>query len=65
MTQLDPNQDHYPNLYDVLATLQQHDEVPNEPVERIEITALANGEANCRWWLPRAEEPEGIHMPPV
>lgn len=65
VTDLDPNVDNYPNLYDVLLVLQQHEDVPNEAVERVEITTLANGEANCRWWTPKAEEPEGIHIPQV
>lgn len=55
--------DRYPNIYDLLSNLQAHADLPNGPIERIEVTCLANGEGNCRWWTPRAEEPVGVHLP--
>lgn len=60
---VDPNVDRYRNIYDLLSDLSESGQLPNEPVERVEITCLANGEANCRYWTARAEEPEGLFLP--
>lgn len=59
----DPDQDRYLTLGEALKAIQGSIENVNEPVERVEVTALANGEANCRWWTPRAEEPEAVFIP--
>lgn len=55
--------DRYPNIYDVLSDLADAGDLPNVPVERVELTCLANGEVNCRWWEARAEEAEFVHYP--
>lgn len=55
--------DRYPNIYDLLAAIQESGNLPNVPLERLEVTALASGEAQYRYWLPRAEEPEGGYLP--
>jgi len=55
----DPTIDRYPNVYDALAVIQDGDILPNEPVERVEMTCLANGEITYRYWTVGAEEPEG------
>lgn len=57
-------QDRYPNIYDLLAVLQEAGDLPNEPIERLEVTALASGEATYRFWRVRAEESEGGYLPP-
>lgn len=54
--------DHYPNVYDLLAHLTSAGLLPNTPVERLEVTALASGEATFRYWTPRAQEPEGGYL---
>lgn len=54
--------DRYPRLVDVLEGILNDDTIPDGPVERLELTALANGEATYRYWLPRAEESEGGAM---
>lgn len=59
----DHNVDRYPKLKKVLSDLQQSDEIPDVPIDRLEVTTLANGEANARWWTARAEEPDGVHFP--
>jgi hypothetical protein len=58
---VDHDLDRYPNIYDVLATLQHSADLPNVPIEKVEVTCLANGELNCRWWEARAEEPDFVH----
>lgn len=55
--------DRYPNIYDLLRALEESGELPNGPVERLEITCLASGEATYRMWEPRAEESEGGYLP--
>ena len=63
--QVDTDVDRYPNIYDVLVKLQHDANLPNEPIERIEVTALASGECTYRYWLARAEEPEGGYWPEI
>lgn len=59
------NVDRFPHLQDVLAVIQDIDETANGPVERLEITCLASGEATYRIWPPRAEEPVGGYIAEV
>jgi len=42
--------------------IEQLPELPNGPVERLEITTLASGEATYRVWEPRADEPIGGYL---
>lgn len=62
--QLDTDQDRYPTFRDVLHAILDDADFPDEPIERCEVTTLANGEATYRYWLSRAEEPEGGLLPP-
>jgi len=60
--EFDPNVDRYPDFADVLAALQEAEDLPDGPLERVEITTLASGEATCRVWTPRAEEAIGMYL---
>lgn len=62
--EVDHNTDRYPTLSEVLERILAHEELPDVAVDRVEITTFANGEANCRWFESRAEEPEFIHLEP-
>ena len=55
----DPNVDRYPDIAAVVEAVLDDPEFPEGDVERIEITALANGEATWRVWPARAEQPVG------
>jgi hypothetical protein len=57
--ELDHNVDRYPSLLDVLTQIVEDDAIPDTAIERLEITALASGQATYRYWEPRAEDPEG------
>lgn len=59
----DHNVDRYPNIEDVFAKVVQRLENPEAPVERLEVTSLASGEATYRVWTARAEEPETGYLP--
>ena len=60
--EFDHNVDRYPDFADVLAALQDAEDLPDGPLERVEITTLASGEATCRVWTPRAEEAIGMYL---
>lgn len=55
----DADVDRFPNLKQILSELAGSDGVPDVPIERLELTTLANGDATYRYWEPRAEESEG------
>jgi len=57
MEDFDHNEDRYPIIQDVLQSLPSQPDFPEGPVERIEVTALANGDYTWRVWPARAEEP--------
>lgn len=57
----DHNVDRYPNLEDVLVTLQHDERLQEVQVERLEITLAASGEATARVFPPRAEDPEVLY----
>jgi hypothetical protein len=59
---VDTDLDRYPILRDVLAALDANEDIPDTPIERLELTALASGEATYRYWPARAEESEGGAM---
>lgn len=63
--QIDTDQDRYPELIDVVNTVLEDPNVGGGPVERVEITCLASGEATYRIWPARAEEPELGYMFPA
>jgi hypothetical protein len=60
-----PNEDRYPSLRKVLHAVANHSDLPSGPVERVEVTTLASGEATARVWTARAEEPTGVYIPNV
>jgi hypothetical protein len=39
-------------------------DLPDTPIERLEVNFLASGDATYRFWLPRAEDSEGGYIPP-
>ena len=52
----DPDSDRYPDFGQVLAKLQDDENLPEGPIERLEIACHASGDATWRVWQPRAEE---------
>lgn len=56
----DPEVDHYPELKTVFAEVLRFEELPEGPIERVEVTCLASGDATCRVWAARSEEPVGM-----
>jgi hypothetical protein len=62
---VDYDVDRYPTFRDVLRRVLDEVEAADSPIERLEVTTLASGEATYRYWLPRAEEPEGGYLPPA
>jgi hypothetical protein len=57
--------DRYPELKKVLQAVSDAQDLPEGPIERLEVTCLASGEATYRVWAARAEEPEGGYLPNV
>lgn len=55
----DPEADRYPNFYEALARITDEGGLPDEPIMRLEVTTLANGEITYRFWPVGAEDPEG------
>jgi hypothetical protein len=64
-TDFDPDVDRYPELNKVLQAIMRSSEIPKGPVERVEVTTLASGEATCRVWPARADEAIGLYLPSV
>jgi hypothetical protein len=56
---VDPESDRYPDAKKIVARVFDEEDYPDGPVERIEVTLLANGEATWRVWAARAEEARG------
>jgi hypothetical protein len=61
----DTDADRYPTLERTLSRLLHEKVLEGITIERLELTALANGEANYRFWTPRAEDPDGGHLPSI
>jgi hypothetical protein len=59
----DPNVDRYPDFRECLRRIMAAEDLPKGPIERLELTTLASGEATYRVWQPRALEPEGGYLP--
>lgn len=57
----DPDADRFQDIREVVDEVLHEHDFPSGPIERLEITCLANGEANARVWVARAEEPAGFH----
>lgn len=62
--QFDHNVDRYPALEDIFAKVLERLDVPELTVERVEVTALASGEATYRVWPAREEDPETGYISP-
>lgn len=60
-----PDADRYPTFNQALRRIQTETEIPDGPVERLELHCHASGEVTYRVWGPRAEEPEGGYLPPA
>lgn len=61
--QIDTEQDRYPTFDEVLRKLLDEPTLPTGPIERLEVTTQANGDASCRVWAARAEEFEMVFYP--
>jgi hypothetical protein len=61
----DPDAEQYPTLKRVLRKIEAAPELNDTPVDRVEVSCMANGEANVRVWKAKAEEPEVLHWPHV
>jgi len=55
----DVTKDRYPSARAAFSRILEQGGLPDGPVERVEMTALANGEVTYRYWTVNAEEPEG------
>jgi len=51
--------DRYPRALQGLRRVVEEANLPEGPIERLEVTFLANGDATYRVWEPRAEESVG------
>lgn len=61
----DPNVDRYPTLVKAMRRIIEEGDFEDGPIERLEVTCLASGEATYRYWPARAEDPEGGYLPKV
>lgn len=59
------NVDRYPEFNQAMRRIIQEADIPDGPIERVEVTFLASGEATYRVWQARAEESEGGYLPPL
>lgn len=55
--------DRYPTLSQALTKIHAEIASGKVVIDRLELTCLANGEVNCKWWEPRAEEPTFVFIP--
>lgn len=62
--QFDTDADRYPSIKEVFAVVLDRLGEEDSPVERVEVTALASGEATYRVWPAREEDPETGYLPP-
>jgi hypothetical protein len=60
---IDTDADRYPEFGQGMRRIIAEANIPDGPIERLEVTFLANGEATYRVWPARAEEPEGGWLP--
>jgi hypothetical protein len=61
---LDTDSDRYPTFNRAMRRILEHAELPETPIERLEVNFLASGDATYRYWEPRAEESDGGYIPP-
>jgi hypothetical protein len=56
---LDTDQDRYPDMREVVQRVTKESSFPEGDIDRIEVTALSNGEATWRVWPAKSDEPVG------
>ena len=61
---VDTDADRYVTFPRALQRILDIADVPNEPIERLEATCLADGSITYRYWVARAEFPEGGYLEP-
>lgn len=54
------DQDRYPDVVTGLRRIIAQAELPEGPVEWLEVNFAANGEGTCRWRHPRSDEIDGV-----
>jgi len=59
---VDTDRDRYPTAVNLLRRIIQEGELPTGPIERLEVTCLASGEATYRVWEPRSEDADGGYL---
>ena len=57
--EVDREQDHYPELQDVIDAALDHEDFPEGPVDRFVVECLGNGQGTWRVWPAKADEPLG------
>lgn len=62
--EIDPNVDRYPNFVQGMRRILQEADIDDRPIERLEVTFLASGEATYRVWEPRSDDYEGGYLGP-
>lgn len=62
--QLDTDSDRYPTPVAGIRRILQEAELPEDPIEWLEVQFLASGEATYRMRRPRADEATGGYLPP-
>lgn len=61
--QLDTDKDRYPTATEGLRRVVSEANLPEGPIEYLEVRFMADGSATYRVWTPRAEEPDGGYLP--
>jgi hypothetical protein len=56
MSEVNYDEDRFADANKALSALVNDDDFPDGPVERVEVSFMANGEVSWRVWEPRAEE---------
>lgn len=60
----DPDVDRHPDFNRAMRRILQEADIPDGPIERLEVFFHASGDATYRIWAPRAEDSEGGYLPP-
>jgi hypothetical protein len=60
---IDPDVDRYPTFVQGMRRILQEAEIPDVPVDRLEVNFLASGECTYRYWTARNEESDGGVLP--
>jgi hypothetical protein len=59
---INTDQDRHPNFAATLRAILARPDLPEGPIERLEVFCHASGEATYRVWQPRAEDSEGGYL---